>query len=134
VGGRVAQSGIIYNSSHSLRADTDALVTPQLVTDPPHSRIRIITPHLLDTPLQLTANSAGTGIRGLPHQGFLTALKVELAPFTKRGPAHAHQFTDLCTSESRLKSINRQKLDLNRKCLALFDGFCCGSLLPGSRP
>jgi hypothetical protein len=55
----------------------------KLVTDPSDSRIGIVTSHLLDTILKITADSTGPGIGGLTGQRPLTAFLVQLAPFAK---------------------------------------------------
>jgi hypothetical protein len=66
----------------------------KLVTDPPDSSLGVVTSHLLDTLLKITADSTGPGIRGLTGQRTFTALLVQLAPFAKGRMAHPDQLTD----------------------------------------
>jgi hypothetical protein len=126
--GRVAQSGVIYYSSHCLRADPDAPVAPQFVPYPSYSGLGIITTHPFDPPLQLTANTAGPGIRCLPHQGLLAAFKIKPSPLGQCGVPRSHYLGNLDLAKARLKSIHRKKLYNSRETPPLLDRFCLTNL------
>jgi hypothetical protein len=67
----------------------------ELVTDPPDSRLGVLTSHLLDTSLKVTADSAGPGVRCLTGQGPFAAFLVQLPPFAKGRVSDPDQLTYL---------------------------------------
>jgi hypothetical protein len=119
--GWVAQSGVIYYSSHSLRADPDSLFAPQLIPYPSHTGLGIVSTYLFDPPPEFTANTAGPGIRCLPHQGLLSAFKIKTSPLGQSGIPRSHYLGNLDLAKSRLKRINSKDLYNSREGPPLLD-------------
>ncbi len=109
----MAQARLVDHRAHLLRADVDRFVAPEIVPDPSHAVLGILSTQGDDLLLQQRALIAYRDRRGFPTQPLHPGFGVVLPPLVDRAGAHADQLADLGCRKTGVQRLEGQDLDLH---------------------